>query len=81
MASVTRRTFLARTGLGTLAVGAAGSPLLFAGPARAAVRVAEPAPTITAPATTAAAVSLEAHRGKHEEHQRTNHDSPYERTH
>ena len=54
MASVTRRTFLARTGLGTLAVGAAGGSLAVTRPARAAARVGEPAPTFTAPATTGA---------------------------
>jgi peroxiredoxin len=78
MASVTRRTFLARTGLGALA---AGSPLVFPGPARAAARVGEPAPTFTAPATTGGAVSLEAHRGKVVVLEWTNHDCPYVRKH
>jgi peroxiredoxin len=81
MASVTRRTFLARTALGTLAAGAAGSPLLLPDPAGAAARVGEPAPTFTAPATTGGAVSLEAHRGKVVVLEWTNHDCPYVRKH
>ena len=81
MASVTRRTFLARSGLGTLALGAAGGPLAVIGPAWAAARVGEPAPAFTAPATTGGAVSVEAHRGKVVVLEWTNHDCPYVRKH
>ncbi len=81
MASVTRRTFLARSGLGTLALGAAGGPLTVIGPAWAAARVGEPAPAFTAPATTGGAVGLEAHRGKVVVLEWTNHDCPYVRKH
>jgi peroxiredoxin len=81
MASVTRRTFLARTGFGTLAAGAAGSLLVFPDSAGAAARVGEPAPTFTAPATTGGTVGLEAHRGKVVVLEWTNHDCPYVRKH
>jgi peroxiredoxin len=81
MAPVTRRTFLARTGLGALAAGATGSPLAPARPAWAAARVGEPAPTFTAPATTGGTVALDAHRGKVVVLEWTNHDCPYVRKH
>jgi peroxiredoxin len=80
MAHVTRRTFLARAGLGALAAGVAG-PLGSARPAWAAARVGEAAPTFTAPATTGGAVNLEAHRGKVVVLEWTNHDCPYVRKH
>ena len=51
------------------------------GPARAAARVGEPAPTFTALATTGSAVSLEAHGGKVVVLEWTNHDCPYVRKH
>jgi peroxiredoxin len=81
MARVTRRTFLARTGLAALAAGATGSSLALPRPARAAARVGEPAPTFAAPATTGGTVSLEAQRGKVVVLEWTNHDCPYVRKH
>jgi peroxiredoxin len=81
MPPVTRRTFLARTGLGALTAGAVGSPLAGARPARAAARIGELAPPFTAPATTGGVVSLDAHRGKVVVLEWTNHDCPYVRKH
>jgi peroxiredoxin len=81
MASVTRRTFLARTGLGALAAGAAAGPLAVGRSTSAAARVGEPAPTFAATATTGGAVSLEAYRGKVVVLEWTNHDCPYVRKH
>jgi peroxiredoxin len=81
MASVTRRTFLTRTGIGALAAGAAGSALALARSSHAAARVGEPAPTFTAPATAGGTVSLDAYRGKVVVLEWTNHDCPYVRKH
>ena len=81
MLPVTRRTFLARTGLGALAAGAAGGALGGARSVHAAAKVGEPAPTFTAPATTGGTVSLDAQRGKVVVLEWTNHDCPYVRKH
>jgi peroxiredoxin len=81
MSPVTRRTFLARTGLSVLVAGAAGRELSAARPALAAARVGEPAPGFTLPATTGGTASLEAYRGKVVVLEWTNHDCPYVRKH
>jgi peroxiredoxin len=81
MKSVTRRAFLARTGLGTLAAGAAGSALVAARPARAAAKVGEPAPAFTTVSTSGGTVGLGEQRGKIVVLEWTNHDCPYVRKH
>ena len=81
MPRLTRRTFLARTGLGALAAGAVSGALAGARSAHAAARVGDPAPGFSLPATTGGTVSLEAHRGKVVVLEWTNHDCPYVRKH
>ena len=81
MPRLTRRTFLARTGLGALAAGAGAGALAGVRPAHAAARVGEPAPGFSLPATTGGTVSLDAHRGKVVVLEWTNHDCPYVRKH
>ena len=81
MPRLTRRTFLARTGLGALAAGAATGALAGARPAHAAARVGEPAPGFSLPVTTGGTTSLDAHRGKVVVLEWTNHDCPYVRKH
>jgi len=78
---VTRRTFLARTGLGALAAGAGGSVLGAASPARAAARVGDAAPAFSAPSTSGGTMSLADQRGKVVVLEWTNHDCPYVRKH
>jgi peroxiredoxin len=70
---LSRRTFLAGTGLAVLA----RSGILSPAPAWAAPRVGAPAPAFTATATSGQAVSLADQRGKLVVLEWTNHDCPY----
>jgi peroxiredoxin len=82
MTPVSRRSFLARAGLGALAAGAAGSTLAAPRPAPAATaKVGESAPAFTAASTGGKSVSLAAERGKIVVLEWTNHDCPYVRKH
>jgi AhpC/TSA family len=80
--SLTRRTFLAGTGLVGLAT-VTRHGLLAASPALAAVsaKVGSPAPPFTLNATTSKSVSLADQRGKLVILEWTNHDCPYVRKH
>lgn len=73
MSRLSRRTFLAGTGLAVLARGSLVAPA----PAWAAPGVGAPAPAFTATATTGKAVSLADQRGKIVVLEWTNHDCPY----
>ena len=73
MSDLTRRTFLAGTGL---AIGAKGS-LVLPSPVWAAPKVGVAAPAVTASATNGQAVSLADQRGKLVVLEWTNHDCPY----
>jgi peroxiredoxin len=75
--SLTRRTFLAGSGLAALAKGG----LLIPSPVMANAKVGAAAPAFTATATTGKAVSLADHRGKLVILEWTNHDCPYVRKH
>jgi len=81
MDQLTRRSFLARTGAGALAAGAAGAALVTPRPAGAAAKVGEPAPAFTAASTSGGSVSLADQRGKIVVLEWTNHDCPYVRKH
>lgn len=81
MTPVSRRSFLARAGLGALAAGAAGGTLAAARTTWAAARVGEPAPAFTATSTSGGSVSLAEQRGKVVVLEWTNHDCPYVRKH
>jgi len=74
---LTRRAFLAGTGVAVLAP----SGLLVPLPAWAAAKVGAPAPTFTAGATTGKGVSLADYQGKIVVLEWTNHDCPYVRKH
>ncbi len=78
--NLTRRAFLARTGLAALA-GAAASGVAEPWPSWAAVRVGDAAPAFTAAASNGASVSLAADRGKIVVLEWTNHECPYVRKH
>jgi peroxiredoxin len=80
--SLTRRTFLAGTGLVGLTTFARHG-ILVPSPALAAVsaKVGSAAPTFTLPATTGKSVSLADQRGKLVILEWTNHDCPYVRKH
>lgn len=79
--NLTRRSFLAHTGLATVASSVAGGTLLRARPVWAAAKVGEPAPAFTAAASTGASVSLVDYKGKLVILEWTNHDCPYVRKH
>ena len=78
--NLTRRAFLARSGLAALA-GAAASGVTEPWRSWAAVRVGEAAAAFTAAASSGASVSLAAHRGKIVVLEWTNHECPYVRKH
>jgi peroxiredoxin len=73
MSELSRRTFLATSGLAVLAKGA----LVIPAPAGAAPKVGVAAPAFTATATTGKPVSLADQRGKIVVLEWTNHDCPY----
>jgi peroxiredoxin len=73
MSELSRRTFLAASGLAVLAKGG----LVIPAPAWATPKVGAAAPTFTAAATTGQAVSLADQRGKIVILEWTNHDCPY----
>jgi peroxiredoxin len=77
--TLTRRRFLAGTA-GAVAAGAAGSTLVPS-PARAAVKVGEPAPAFSITSSTGAPLSLADYRGKVVVLEWTNHECPYVRKH
>jgi peroxiredoxin len=79
--SLTRRRFIARTGLGALTSGVIAGVLTRPSMSWAAAKVGEPAPAFTATATTGASVSLADYRGKLVILEWTNHDCPYVRKH
>jgi len=74
---VTRRAFLAGTGVAVLAPGGMLAPM----PSWAAPKVGAPAPVFTAGATTGKSVSLADSRGRIVVLEWTNHDCPYVRKH
>lgn len=74
---LTRRAFLAGTGVTVLAPGG----LLTAIPSSAAAKVGAPAPAFTAGATTGTSVSLAGYKGTVVVLEWTNHDCPYVRKH
>ncbi len=73
MLELTRRAFLAGTGLAVVAKGS----LVLPSPAWGSPKVGAPAPAFTANATTGKAVSLADQRGKLVVLEWTNHDCPY----
>jgi peroxiredoxin len=75
--TLSRRTFLAGSGLAVLAKGG----LLVPSPVSANAKVGAPAPAFTATATGGKAVSLADYRGKIVILEWTNHDCPYVRKH
>jgi len=75
--SLTRRTFLAGSGLGVLAKGG----LLVPTPAWASAKVGAAAPAFTTAATSGKGVSLGDYRGRIVVLEWTNHDCPYVRKH
>jgi peroxiredoxin len=79
--SLTRRGFLAHTGLAALTTSVAAGILARPLPSWAAAKVGEPAPGFTAPATSGSPVSLADYRGKLVILEWTNHDCPYVRKH
>lgn len=79
--NLSRRSFLARTGLAAVASSAAAGALMRGEPAWAAAKVGEAAPAFTSPASTGASVSLADYRGKVVILEWTNHDCPYVRKH
>ena len=79
--SLTRRSFIARTGLGAIASGVAGGVLTRPSVSLAAARVGEPSPAFTATATAGSQVSLADYRGKLVILEWTNHECPYVRKH
>jgi len=79
--NLTRRSFLAQSGLAAVASSVAGGTLLRARRVWAAAKVGEPAPAFTATASTGASVSLADYRGKVVILEWTNHDCPYVRKH
>jgi peroxiredoxin len=87
MTPVSRRSFVARAGLGALAASAAsaaGGALAAPRAAHAAApaaRVGEPAPVFTGTSTSGKSVSLAGERGKIVVLEWTNHDCPYVRKH
>jgi peroxiredoxin len=79
---LSRRSFLARSGLGAVLTGATAGSLLEPRLSWAAVaKVGEPAPAFTSTATTGSPVSLAAQKGKVTVLEWTNHDCPYVRKH
>lgn len=74
---LTRRAFLAGTGVAVLAPGGILAPI----PSWAAAKVGAPAPAFTASSTTGKSVSLADYRGKIVVLEWTNHDCPYVRKH
>ena len=79
--SLTRRSFIARTGLGAIASGVAAGVLARPPASWAAARVGEPSPAFTATATAGSPVSLADYRGKLVILEWTNHECPYVRKH
>ena len=79
--SLTRRNFIARTGLGAIASGVAAGVLARPSALWAAARVGEPSPAFTATATAGSSVSLADYRGKLVILEWTNHECPYVRKH
>lgn len=79
--NLTRRSFLAQTGLAAVASSVAAGTLIRVEPAWAAPKVGEPAPAFTATASTGASVSLADYKGKVVILEWTNHDCPYVRKH
>ena len=79
--SLTRRSFIARTGLGVLTSSAIAGVLTRSSMSWAAAKVGEPAPAFTATATTGSPVSLADYRGKLVILEWTNHECPYVRKH
>jgi peroxiredoxin len=79
--NLTRRSFLAHTGLAAVASSVAAGTLMRAQPVWAAPKVGEPAPAFTAAASTGASVSLADYKGKVVILEWTNHDCPYVRKH
>jgi len=79
--SLTRRRFIARTGLGAIASGVVAGGLTRPSVSWAAAAVGQPAPAFTATATAGSSVSLADYRGKLVILEWTNHECPYVRKH